>query len=75
MSIGYMIKNFTKKTNNIGYENYSRKIHKLQKDYKTIYVYPKYDANFNIIGIDVVISAEKKDIDIISKKIMRILSI
>lgn len=75
MSIKYMIKNFTKEANNVSYEKYSQKIRKLMKDYKTIYVYPKYDDNKDIIGIDVVVNAKLEEIEEIENKIKKILSI
>ena len=75
VSIKYIIKNFTKEANNVSYEKYSQKIRKLMKDYKTIYVYPKYDDNKDIIGIDVVVNAKLEEIEEIEKKIKKILSI
>lgn len=75
MSIKYMIKSFTKEANNVSYEAYAQEIRRLMKEYRTICVYPKYDENKDIIGIDVTVNAKLEEIEEIEKKIRKILSI
>lgn len=71
----YIIKTYEKEADNTSYYIYDRKIHKLMKDYKTIYVFPVYNANMDIVKVEVTMNVKNSEFKEIDEKVKAILSI